>query len=47
MNTAVLIGAGAAVLGSILVALPTDELSAVAALPPFLADVLRYCLAGR
>lgn len=46
MNTAVLVGAGAAVLGSILVALPTDELSAVVALPPFLADVLCYRLAG-
>ena len=46
MNMAVLIGASAAVLGSILVALPTDELSAVVALPPFLADVLRYHLAG-
>jgi len=46
MNRAVLIGASAAVLGSILVALPTDELSAAAALPPFLADVLRYRLAG-
>jgi drug/metabolite transporter (DMT)-like permease len=46
MNTAVLIGASAAVLGSILVALPTDELSAAVALPPFLADVLRYRLAG-
>jgi drug/metabolite transporter (DMT)-like permease len=46
MNTAVLVGASAAVLGSILVALPTDELSAAVALPPFLADVLRYRLAG-
>jgi drug/metabolite transporter (DMT)-like permease len=46
MNMAVLIGASAAVLGSILVALPTDELSAVVSLPPFLADVLRYHLAG-
>jgi drug/metabolite transporter (DMT)-like permease len=46
MNTAVFIGAIAAVLGSILVALPTDELAAVVALPPFLADVLRYHLAG-
>jgi drug/metabolite transporter (DMT)-like permease len=46
MNTAVLIGASAAVLGSILVALPTDELSAALALPAFLADVLRYHLAG-
>jgi drug/metabolite transporter (DMT)-like permease len=44
MNTAVLVGASAAVLGSVLVALPTDELSV--ALPPFLADVLRYRLAG-
>ena len=43
---AVLIGASAAVLGSILVALPTDELSAVVALPPFLADALRYHIAG-
>jgi uncharacterized membrane protein len=46
MNTAVLIGASAAVLGSILVALPTDELSAVVDLPPFLAEVLGYHLAG-
>lgn len=46
MNTAVLIGASAAVLGSILVALPTDELSRVVDLPPFLAEVLRYHLAG-
>jgi drug/metabolite transporter (DMT)-like permease len=46
MNTTVFIGAIAAVLGSILVALPTDELAAVVALPPFLADVLRYHLAG-
>jgi drug/metabolite transporter (DMT)-like permease len=46
MNTAVLIGASAAVLGSVLVALPTDELSAAVALPPFLADILRYHLAG-
>jgi hypothetical protein len=38
MNTAVLIGASAAVLGSILVAPPIDE--------PFVADVLRYYLAG-
>ncbi|HEU5277185.1 MAG TPA: DMT family transporter [Xanthobacteraceae bacterium] len=46
MNTAVLVGAGAAVLGSILVALPTDDLSSAMALPPLLADVLRYRLAG-
>jgi len=44
MNGAVLIGAGAAVAGSVLVALPTDELSG--SLPPFLAAVLRYRLAG-
>jgi drug/metabolite transporter (DMT)-like permease len=46
MNTAVLLGAGAAVLGSILVALPTDDLSTAMALPQSLADVLRYRLAG-
>jgi hypothetical protein len=46
MNTAVLIGASAAFLGSILVAPPIDELSAAVALPPFVADVLRYYLAG-
>src|SRR5215831_4218475 len=45
MNTAVLIGASAAVLGSILVALPTDALFAAAALPSALADFLRYQLA--
>ena len=47
MNTAVLIGAGTAVLGSILVSLPTDELSAVLGLPPSLADFLSYRLAGQ
>jgi hypothetical protein len=47
MNTAALIGAGAVVLGSILVAPPIDELSAAIALPPFVADVLRYYLAGQ
>jgi drug/metabolite transporter (DMT)-like permease len=47
MNAAVLIGASAAVLGSILVALPTDELSAAVALRPILADFLRYRLAGQ
>jgi drug/metabolite transporter (DMT)-like permease len=46
MNVAVLIGAGAAVVGSILVALPTDMLSAALALPASLADVLRFRLAG-
>ena len=44
MNTAVLIGASAAVLGSILVAPPLDELSAAVALPPFVADVPRRAL---
>jgi drug/metabolite transporter (DMT)-like permease len=47
MNTAVFIGAGAAVVGSILVALPTDALSAALALPTSLADVLGYRLVGR
>jgi len=46
MNTAVLIGASAAVLGSIPVAPPIDELSAAVAIPPFVVDVLRYYLAG-
>jgi hypothetical protein len=46
MNTAVLIGASAAVRGSILVAPPIDELSAAVALPPFVADVLRCYLAA-
>jgi drug/metabolite transporter (DMT)-like permease len=46
MNSAVLVGASAAVLGSILVALPTDGLSAALALPPFIADVLGYRLVG-
>jgi drug/metabolite transporter (DMT)-like permease len=47
MNTAVLIGAGTAVLGSILVSLPTDELSTVLGLSPSLADFLSYRLAGQ
>jgi len=46
MNTAVLIGAFAAVLGSIVVALDTDELTTLLGLPPSLADFLRYRLAG-
>ena len=46
MNTAVIIGASAAVLGSILVALPADMWSAALNVPPFLADVLRYRLTG-
>ena len=47
MNTAVLIGAGTAVLGSILVSLPTNELSIVLGLPPSLAEFLSYRLAGQ
>jgi drug/metabolite transporter (DMT)-like permease len=46
MNSAVLIGAFTAVLGSILVALDTDELTTLPGLPPPLADFLRYRLAG-
>jgi uncharacterized membrane protein len=46
MNVAVLIGAGAAVVGSLLVALPTDMLSAALAVPPALANLLGYRLAG-
>jgi drug/metabolite transporter (DMT)-like permease len=46
MNTAVLVGASAAVLGSILVAIPTDALSAALAVPPFIADILGCRLVG-
>jgi len=46
MNTAVVIGAFTAVLGSLLVALDTDELARVPGVPPSLADLLRYRLAG-
>jgi drug/metabolite transporter (DMT)-like permease len=46
MNTAVLIGAFTAVLGSILVALDTDELTMLLSLPPSLAELLRYRVAG-
>jgi drug/metabolite transporter (DMT)-like permease len=46
MNTAVLIGALTAVLGSIVVSLDTDELTTLLGLPPSLADFLRYPLAG-
>jgi uncharacterized membrane protein len=45
MNTAVLIGAFTAVLGSLLVSLDTDELTMLLDLLP-LADFLRYRLAG-
>src|SRR5437763_8656272 len=40
MNKAVLIGALTAVLGSILVALDTEELTALLSLPPSLAEFL-------
>jgi len=46
MNTAVLIGAFTAVLGSILVSLDTDKLTMLLDLPQSLADLLRYRLAG-
>ena len=46
MNTAVLIGAFTAVLGSILVSLDTEELTTLLELPPSLADFLHYRLAG-
>lgn len=46
MNHAVLIGACAAVLGSILVSLDTDALMRLLALPAAIADVLRYRLAN-
>ena len=46
MNTAVLIGAFTAVLGSILVSLDTDELTTLLDLPLSLADFLHYRLAG-
>jgi len=45
MNTAVVIGAFTAVLGSILVALDTDELATLPGVPQSLADLLRYRLA--
>jgi hypothetical protein len=46
MNTAVVIGAFTAVLGSLLVALPSDMLAEWLGLPTSLADFLRYRLAG-
>jgi len=46
MNTAVLIGAFTAVLGSILVSIDTNELTTLLSLPQSLADFLRYRLAG-
>jgi uncharacterized membrane protein len=46
MNTAVLIGAFTAVLGSTLVSLDTDEMMTLLDLSPALADFMRYRLAG-
>lgn len=46
MNTAVLIGAFTAVLGSVLVSLDTDALMTLLDLPRSLADFLHYRLAG-
>ena len=46
MNTAVVIGAFTAVLGSILVSFDTDELATLLGLPQSLADLLGHRLAG-
>jgi drug/metabolite transporter (DMT)-like permease len=46
MNTAVLVGAFTAVLGSILVALDTDALTGLLGLPSSTAEFLRYRIAG-
>ena len=46
MNLAVVIGAFTAVVGSLLVSLETDLLAAWFDLPPALADIMRYRLAG-
>lgn len=46
MNAAVIVGAVTAVLGSLLVAIPSDALASWLALPPPLAEFLRYRLAG-
>ena len=46
MNTAVIIGAFTAVLGSILVALDTDELTTFLQLPLWFVDLLKYRFAG-
>jgi drug/metabolite transporter (DMT)-like permease len=46
MNTAVVIGAFTAVLGSILVSLDTEKLTTLLDFPPPLADFLHYRLAG-
>ena len=46
MNTAILVGALTAVLGSILVSLDTDALTKLLDLPLSLAEFLHYRLAG-
>jgi drug/metabolite transporter (DMT)-like permease len=46
MNTAIMIGAFTAVLGSVLVSVDTEELTKLLSLPPSLADILRYRIAG-
>ena len=46
MNAAVLIGAFTAVLGSILVSIDTDELTALLDVSPSLGELMRYRLAG-
>jgi drug/metabolite transporter (DMT)-like permease len=46
MNTAVFVGACTAVIGSILVSLPTNELTTVLGLPMQVAELLRYRLVG-
>jgi uncharacterized membrane protein len=46
MNTAVLVGAATAVLGSILVSLDTESVTTLLGIPPSVADLLRYRLAG-
>ncbi|MGE3945019.1 MAG: hypothetical protein AB7H90_24685 [Alphaproteobacteria bacterium] len=47
MNSAVIAGAFTAVVGSVLVALDTDELTAFLQLPSWSADFLRHRLAGQ
>ena len=46
INTAVVVGALTAVLGSILVSIDTDVLAALLNLPPPIGDLVRYRLAG-
>lgn len=46
MNAAVIVGAVTAVLGSLVVAIPSDTLALWLGLPPALGDFLRYRLAG-